>query len=213
MRFSALQLVTISVITTHILTFIPCYFAPLQAKPTKTPIAVRTIRQSAPSIQKTVNTSPAKKPVIKASTAPQKVAVKPLPPKPVKKKETKSIPSKQQPLKKVANQPVNPKPSQLDVPILSVSPQNHESKEADKTDNTIDQLLLELQNLIELPKKGEVKVQLTIGKNGKIEAVLILDDEDDEMKAYLLGKLLNTQLLLSENLQKELEVTVLFKGF
>jgi len=209
MRFSALHVVIISVMTAHSLCIIPCFFGTHQTKTIRTPIAVRTIKHSAPTTQKAVNQTPSKKPVAKATTTSQKVATKVSAQKSVKKKETKTIPVKPQPVKKA----VKEQTTQLDIPILSASPKVQDAKEPEKIDTTIDSLLLELQNLLELPKKGEVKVQLSISKNGKIESVVILNNEDEEMKAYLLGKLLNTQLLLTENLQKELDVTVLFKGF
>ena len=213
MRFSALHLVIISVITAHSLCIIPCIFVRNQTKTTRTPIAGRTIKHRAPTTQKAVNQTPSKKPVVKATTPSQKVATKVSAQKSVKKKETKTIPVKQQPVKKPVKEQATQSPLQLDIPILSASPKLQDAKEPEKLDNTIDSLLLELQNLLELPKKGEVKVQLSISKNGKIESVVILDNEDEEMKTYLLGKLLNTQLLLTENLQKEFNVTVLFKGF
>ncbi|NBO23737.1 MAG: hypothetical protein EBU93_00640 [Chlamydiae bacterium] len=170
----------------------------------QTPIVIKTVQK--PSSIQSKPTS--KKPIIKEKPHPKLIKQEK---KPIKKEEKpKELPGK--PMKPSA--PSSKKASsnfdQVVIPELKSASTPLPSSEKLAFDP--EEILIYLESIVELPKKGSVKVKLLILPSAKIQEVEILEADLEDNKRYLVERLKGFQLPLETKILENKELIVTFRG-
>ncbi len=151
----------------------------------KTKIVVRTIPQSSVMISQ-LDAKPKTGAVVQKKQAPvPQVKTKP----PVNK--TKSIPSvnKTKPAESKRVEPVKAKSEDLPIPVLKQVPNVTTEQRGDPTPNYGQILIAYLQESLDLPEFGEVKVDLEIDRNGHLVHFEILEEKSKKNGEFLKKRL------------------------
>ncbi len=171
--------------------------------PTAKPAAV----QKAPSKTEAIKPQPAaKKPA--AANKPAIIEKG----KPIKK----AAPKKTEPPEKMWNEidqalakiekksyPVSKQPLSLPKPIAFLEPEKNEAGD----DSAVSHLMGFLHDTLHLPEVGEVKIEITVSKNGRVAKVVILRSESQKNKLYLQEHLPLLQLPLQFDQDKTWIIT------
>lgn len=190
--------ITLPVIFSHLFFIVLLLFSP--AKKTSLPkkhIAVRTVAETPKTTAATVRpkkTPPAKSKPISSAKKPAVIEKK----KPLKPKVPKET---HEPLAKIEEK-VYPKPRlKLDIPQLKTpAPEN-------KREIAEESLVSFLHSSLNLPEFGEVKIQLTVKKDGTVTRLVVLQAESKKNKAYLEEYLPRLQFPLGLDTEKTFTLT------
>lgn len=220
--------ITLFVISIHLFFIAFLLFAPPQkTPPPKKPIAIRTalpIKKVTPrpvAAKTPPKTKPAPPPPPKksapAKTSPQAPPQKKTVPskKPVAKENPKppkkSVPAKienkvQEPLAKIEEKVYRRPQLQLDVPKLENIPLEPAPIDEEKV-SVEESLVSFLHASLNLPEFGEVKIQLTIKKDGTVARLVVVETESKKNKAYLEQHLPKLRLPLGLEQEKTFTLT------
>lgn len=202
--------ITLFVTSVHLLVLVFLCFSPVK-KPTspKKHIAVRTIAPKTRSVAiapraQQAGVSSVPKPKITKKAEPPKKTPTPAKPAPVKSKpivqkkpamvekgKTPKAPDKvwkeiDEALAKIDDKVYSKPQSKLDVPKVTGSSQIPFPDFGDESEGSEEETLASfLQTSLNLPEFGEVKIQMTIKKDGTIARLTVLQAESHKNKAYL----------------------------
>ncbi len=207
--------ISLFVISIHFILIFMLFFSPAKIKPSAKHIAVRTIQphpktraMTAAAPQKKAASAAAPKSQAPANAAPKKATAKAAAPKTAAVKSKPINQKKPSVVEKGKLQPTKPKPevwkeidealakiddkvyskpqSKLDVPqVKGSSPSKLLFPDFGEIEEEEETLVSFLHMSLNLPEVGEVKIQLTIKKDGSVGRLVVLEAQSQKNKAYL----------------------------
>ncbi len=187
-------------------------------------LVLRPVRKEKRMIVRNISPSRMETPVIKPIPAKSAPAVKPTKPAPPPAPKKKEAPSKPKPPQKV--QPALPKmdqaappsktssqPLSVPAPVTLSSGMEKESPVLERLSYS-DLLVLYLEDTLELPEKGEVKIRLLLHEEGRLLSLEILQAESGKNLDYLKNTLpaLSFPCFNGQYPEKERSFTVRFRS-